>query len=73
MPPWWVYKNHGERSDLRQALFLVCLIQQLIRFVGLVSDFSQSHFPAYCCLVRSFYQVLVIVQRDGVEPNSFRG
>ena len=39
--------------------------------VGLVSDFSQSHFPAYCCLVRSFYQVLVIVQRDGVEPNSF--
>ena len=35
--------------------------------VGLVSDFSQSHFPAYCCLVRSFYQVLVIVQRDGVS------
>ncbi|HAJ3312356.1 TPA: hypothetical protein MH270_27395 [Klebsiella pneumoniae] len=22
MPPWWVYKNHGERSDLRLALFL---------------------------------------------------
>ena len=25
MPPWWVYKNHGERSDLRLALFLFVL------------------------------------------------
>ncbi|MEW6854728.1 hypothetical protein P0Y36_24260, partial [Salmonella enterica subsp. enterica serovar Isangi] len=25
----------------------------------------------YCCLFRSFYQVEVIVLRDGVDPNSF--
>ena len=71
MPPWWVYKNHGERSDLRLALFLFVLSCNGFDLCGLVSDFSQSHFPAYCCLGRSFYQVLVIVQRDGVEPNSF--
>ena len=73
MPPWWVYKNHGERSDLRLAFFFSCLSYLATDSicVGLVSDFSQSHFPAYCCLGRSFYQVLVIVQRDGVEPNSF--
>ena len=72
MPPWWVYKNHGERSDLRLALFLFVLSCNGFDLWGLVSDFSQSHFPAYCCLGRSFYQVLVIVQRDGVEPNSSR-
>lgn len=71
MPPWWVYKNHGERSDLRQALFLcVSPCKGLIVWVS-CSTFLQSHATAYYCLSRSFYQVLVIVQRDGVEPNSF--
>ena len=37
--------------------------------MGVVSDVS--HITAYCCLFRSFYQVPVIVLRDGVEPNSF--
>ena len=41
MPPWWVYKNHGERSDLRLALFscLSYLATDSI-CVGLVSDFA---------------------------------
>ena len=73
MPPWWVYKNHGERSDLRLASFLVCLTLQKVRLCGCSVRRFQSHHSAYYFLRHSFYQVLVIVQRDGVELNSFCG
>nr|AAM92171.1 hypothetical protein [Erwinia amylovora] len=39
MPPWWVYKKHGERSDLRLALFLFFLPCKGLDCVGAVSDF----------------------------------
>ena len=71
MPPWWVYKNHGERSDLRLARFLCLSPCKGLDCVGVVLDVQQSHFTAYCCLIRSLYQVPVIVLRDGVELNSF--
>jgi len=38
MPPWWVYKNHGERSDLRLALFLCVLPCKRFDCVGAVFD-----------------------------------
>ena len=71
MPPWWVYKNHGERSDLRLALFLFVLSCNGFDLCGVSVRLLAITLSAYCCLGRSFYQVLVIVQRDGVEPNSF--
>ena len=68
MPPWWVYKNHGERSDLRLALFLFVLSCNGFDLCGVSVRLLAITLSAYCCLGRSFYQVLVIVQRDGVEP-----
>ena len=70
MPPWWVYKNHGERSDLRPARFCVSHPAKGSDCVGVVSDAFNHNYSAYF-LRPSFYQVLVIVQRDGVELNSF--
>jgi len=45
MPPWWVYKNHGERSDLRLALFLCVLPCKRLDCVGVVSDFCNHTMP----------------------------
>jgi len=70
MPPWWVYKNHGERSDHRLARFLSVLPCKRFDCVGLVFDVYNLTIPL-TTLRNSLYQVLVIVLRDGVEPNSF--
>jgi len=45
MPPWWVYKNHGERSDLRLALFLCVLPSNGFDCVGAVSDVVNHTAP----------------------------
>lgn len=42
MPPWWVYKNHGERSDLRLALLLFFLPRNGLDCVGVVSDMNHT-------------------------------
>ena len=71
MPRGGYIKNHGERSDLRQLFSCVSHPARGLDCVGVVLDVQQSHFTAYCCLIRSLYQVPVIVLRDGVELNSF--
>ena len=45
MPPWWVYKNHGERSDLRLARFLFVLPCKRFDCVGIVSDVCNHTMP----------------------------
>ena len=71
MPPWWVYKKPRGAERPSSSSFLVFLTLQKARLCGRCADVLESHFAAYFCLRRSFYQVLVIVQRDGAELNSF--
>ena len=72
MPPWWVYKNHGERSDLRLALFLFVLSCNGFDLCGvsvrlLAITLSRLLLPWSLILSGACYRT----ERDGVEPNSF--
>ena len=50
MPPWWVYKNHGERSDHRQARFLCISPCKRFDCVGAVSDAFNHTVPLVAAL-----------------------
>ncbi|EFJ67797.1 hypothetical protein HMPREF9547_00960 [Escherichia coli MS 175-1] len=54
MPPWWVYKNHGERSDLRLAHFLFFLPCKWLDCVGEVSDLTNHTSPLTAALFAHF-------------------
>ena len=71
MPPWWVYKNHGERSDLRLALFLFVLSCNGFDLCGvsvrlLAITLSRLLLPWSLILSGACYRTA-----RGVEPNSF--
>jgi len=65
MPPWWVYKNHGERSDLRQALFLFVLPCKRFDFVGLVLTSENHTLPPTPAFFAHFIRCLLSYGETG--------
>ncbi len=63
--------ENGERSDLRLARFLFLSHPAKGSIVWVKCQTVAITLYLLQLLSCSFYQVLVIVQRDGVEPNSF--
>ena len=52
--PWWVYKNHGERSDLRPARFLFFLPCKRFDGVGTVLTSENHTLPLTAALFAHF-------------------
>ena len=65
MPPWWVYKNHGERSDLRPARFLCVSPCKRFDCVGVVSDVFNHTTPLTTFLDTRFIRCLLSYSETG--------
>ncbi|HBY1549001.1 TPA: hypothetical protein MIQ61_26125 [Klebsiella pneumoniae] len=65
MPPWWVYKNHGERSDLRPARFLCVSPCKRFDCVGAVLTSENHTLPLTAILFAHFIRCLLSYSETG--------
>ena len=65
MPPWWVYKNHGERSDLRLARFLCVSPCKRFDCVGAVLTSENHTLPLTAVLFAHFIRCLLSYSETG--------
>ena len=65
MPPWWVYKNHGERSDLRPARFLCVSPCKRFDCVGAVLTSENHTLPLTAVLFAHFIRCLLSYSETG--------
>lgn len=65
MPPWWVCKDHGERSDHRLALFLCVLPCKRFDCVGVVLTSENHILPLTTVLDAHFIRCLLSYSETG--------